>query len=332
MSKLRKIWHSLRKEGWQSLSEKIWEQGYCYGCGACVIVCPMNALDFNEKINKESTPILNGECKNYFSCEAVCPALNPRDLPLPLSEVWAAKSRDESVEGQDGGATTTILLTLLERNEIDGVVHTRITQGYEPMAQLSVNPQEIKQGRRSSYIFVPLASLIRRAVIEEGMRIAVVGTPCVISGLGNIQRYNPRIFGDKIKLTISLFCTEIFQKEEFRKIALIENHKSITKVEIRRKASFMHGEETWTLPNKALKSATRSGCNYCRALISPAADLGVGAVDSELDETTLVILTKTGQNALHTAQNSLILRHLGESFPKINRLIKKKRRQKFPYS
>lgn len=329
MSRLKDFWHKLaRKKGWESLQQEIWQSGYCYGCGACVVVCPMGCLEFKDP--EGSTPALTGECKNYFSCEAVCPALNPRNHTLDLTEVWAAKALDSTLKGQDGSATTAILTALLEHGEIDAVIHAKLSEGYQPIAQLSREPWEVIQGSRSSYAFVSLASAIRTALIDEKLTIAVVGTPCVISGLGNIRRYDPRIFGNKLKLAISLFCTEIFQRKPFLEIARQENRQSISKIEIRRRATFFDDSTSWTLPTKTLRPTIRSGCQFCRDLISPDADLGMGAVDSAIDETTIVTFTAAGQAALRLAKDALSLRRLEGPFQHITRLAKKKKKRKHP--
>ncbi|MFW9915728.1 MAG: Coenzyme F420 hydrogenase/dehydrogenase, beta subunit C-terminal domain [Candidatus Thorarchaeota archaeon] len=329
MNRLKDFWHKLaRKKGWHSLQQHIWQSGHCYGCGACVIVCPMGCLEFKDP--EGSTPALTGECKNYFSCEAVCPALHPRNQRLDLAEVWAAKALDRTLKGQDGSATTAILTVLLESGEIDAVIHTRLSEGYQPIAQLSREPWEVAQGSRSAYTFVSLASAIRTALIDEQLTVAVVGMPCVISGLANIRRYHPRIFRNRLKLAVSLFCTEIFQRKPFLEIGSRGKSQSISKIEIRRQATFFGDSTSWTLPTKTLRPAIRSGCRFCRDLISPDADLGMGAVDSAIDETTIVTFTAAGQAALRLAKDSLSLRRLEGPFPHITRLAKKKKKRKHP--
>lgn len=60
------------------LKSEVWDTGRCSGCGACVAVCPADALFFDEG-EMVTSPRSNGYCKQATdgvscgACYAVCP-------------------------------------------------------------------------------------------------------------------------------------------------------------------------------------------------------------------------------------------------------------------
>ena len=189
----------------------------CTYCGTCVAVCPMNSLIAdNEKIQ------LVGKCNSCGLCFGVCPGmgvsfnkLNERifgevsdDIIGIHRSVYIAHSKDENIRknGSSGGVVTTLLLYALEKKIIDGaiVVGMRSDQPWKYEIKIAKTAEEIIEASQSKYTIVPLNSVLRKLESETGS-FAVVGLPCHIQGIRNLQSigWEP---AKKIKFLIGLFC------------------------------------------------------------------------------------------------------------------------------
>ena len=52
----------------ESLEKSVVDAGKCLGCGACVVVCPFNCLEY-----ENGSPSIVQECKICGICPQVCP-------------------------------------------------------------------------------------------------------------------------------------------------------------------------------------------------------------------------------------------------------------------
>ena len=84
------------------LKSEVWDTKKCSGCGACVAVCPADALSFAEG-EMVATPRSNGYCKQATdnvpcgACYAVCPRTSDQqnDTLGAYLELFSAKSTFE---------------------------------------------------------------------------------------------------------------------------------------------------------------------------------------------------------------------------------------------
>ena len=54
----------------------------CTGCGACLNICPSNAIFFDEHKYGFAVPVVDiGKCTNCGKCKKVCPTLNIKFNP-----------------------------------------------------------------------------------------------------------------------------------------------------------------------------------------------------------------------------------------------------------
>ena len=100
----------------------------CFGCGACVLVCPEKALqtDLSKGIY---LPVINRDrCINCGKCKILCPATGYGDGTRDIGEaqkqflaedcagVWAggAKEKELRIEASAGGVVTSIVKYALE--------------------------------------------------------------------------------------------------------------------------------------------------------------------------------------------------------------------------
>ncbi|MDD1694435.1 MAG: Coenzyme F420 hydrogenase/dehydrogenase, beta subunit C-terminal domain, partial [Methanoregula sp.] len=205
------------------LKSEVWDTGKCSGCGACVAVCPADALFFKEG-EMVASPASNGYCKQATdsvpcgACYAVCPRTTEQPkLELgDYQEIVTAKAAFDIPRKQSGGAVTAILAHALDEGLIDAVV--TVTEDHwtlKPSSVVITKSDVLIQQAGSRYSWwVPLLAALKNAVIEKKCKkIAVVGVPCAVQALARIRSSDNDLlkpFGKSLRLVIGLFCTETF--------------------------------------------------------------------------------------------------------------------------
>ncbi|MDD2473587.1 MAG: coenzyme F420 hydrogenase/dehydrogenase beta subunit N-terminal domain-containing protein, partial [Methanoculleus sp.] len=205
----------------KDLESEVWATNLCSGCGACVAVCPADALRFAPEDN--TAPVNIGYCKAENdnvpcgACYAACPRTDLAAQGKMLGacqEVVAARSVFPVERKQSGGAVTAILVNALDEGLIDAVVTvTRDPWTMKPSSAVITSSDALIQHAGSRYAWwVPLLASLKEAVVtRKYRRIAVVGVPCVARATQMIRTSNHDLlkpYAKEIRLVIGLFCTE----------------------------------------------------------------------------------------------------------------------------
>jgi coenzyme F420 hydrogenase subunit beta len=303
------------EEGFGLLQEEVISRGNCSGCGACVALCPEKVLEIDER------PVLRGECTNCGYCMALCPRayLPERELetavfstdtddPLGYRKAQvAARSKVGEILNrcQDGGFVTTLLKHALERGIIDGAIvagRDLETPG-KALPVLATDPEKILVDAGSKYSHSPNLALLRAAE-EEGLRsLAVVGLPCHIQGLRNLEKrpIEDVDLGRLVKLSIGLFCMGNFDRGLAH---LIEGRcgfpiGEVEKSAIQGKWFIANGRgQRVKIPLPEVLSHKREGCMGCRDFTSRLSDFSVGSVGSPEGYSTVFARTKLAAEIL----------------------------------
>jgi len=227
----------LKRDGFEILLYKnVISKGLCTACGACVGVCPNNAIFIEGVI-----PKLRGSCEGCGSCYQACPG---KEIRIDLMEqrifgrarksnenrigihtsCYTANSTNTQVRknATSGGVITGLLMYAFEKDLIDGALVTAENPGNpaRPMPMVATSLKDLASSQKTKYMLIPggLLSALREAVVEKRLtRIAVVGSPCHIHAVRKIQtstsRYLDVTFGQKIKYTLGLHCAFNFFPE-----------------------------------------------------------------------------------------------------------------------
>ncbi|WP_320168293.1 polysaccharide pyruvyl transferase family protein [Mangrovibacterium marinum] len=113
-------------------------------------------------------------------------------------------------QSASGGILSTLLVKLLELNEIDGVLHAKQLEGNNNspyfQAHLSKTIAEIHENRSSFYAPIDFSSALSSILSDDTLQsVAIVGTPCVISAIKRFYRLNTALKQKKI-LLFALVC------------------------------------------------------------------------------------------------------------------------------
>jgi coenzyme F420 hydrogenase subunit beta len=309
------------------LKKEVWDTGLCARCGACVAVCPADALFFRQVAEGASrlSPESTGYCKMETdgvpcgACYRACPRTGERSAPRSLLgetiEIVAARAAFPVAQKQSGGAVTAILKSALEEGAIDAVVTvTADPWTLKPRSEVITDAGVLVTHAGSRYNWhVPLLASLKEAVVERKcQRIAVVGVPCAVQAVQKIRESDfdlLRPFGKAIRLVIGLFCTESFEYGMLVEGAL-HRERGIEPWAVRRldvkgalEVTLDDGTAV-TIPLAELESCIPAGCSTCTDFAALNADISAGAVGSPEGFTTLLVRTPAGKGFVDRARAS----------------------------
>jgi coenzyme F420 hydrogenase subunit beta len=309
----------MAQKSYLDLKAEVWDTGKCSGCGACVAVCPADAISFKEG-EMVTSPVSTGYCKQATdtvacgACYSVCPRTGPQPAETlgRYLELASAKAAFDIPHKQSGGAVTAILASALDAGLIDAVVtvtEDRFT--LKPSSVIITKSEVLVQQAGSRYSWwVPLLAALKTAVVERKFRrIAVVGVPCAVQALARIRSSENDLlkpYAKAVRLVIGLFCTETFDYTSLVHGKLhakyhLEAHE-IRKLDVKGKLEILKNDGTITnVPLAELETCIRKGCHFCTDLTSLDADISAGSVGSPSGTTTLIIRTKTGKAFVDSA-------------------------------
>ncbi len=297
------------------------DKDLCCGCGLCVAICPVNAIDYSNgkfAINQEF-------CINCGICFACCPRsffpktlkkvkvsedskIKTSDQINSYYEVYTAHSTDHAIMSfaQDGGVVTTLLKTAFEVGMIDGALAVSSSdEPHKPAPIIIENGENLLKTAGTRYSNSPSLKILEES--KKYNNIAVVGTPCMMEALKKISVYPlNKPFYDNITLKIGLFCMESFDYQEILNLLKNEFDKSVDdvkKMDIDKGRFFLYNNDGTSvdIPLKKIKKYGRLGCFFCDDLTSEQADISVGSIGSQPGWSTVIIRSKKGAELFQKA-------------------------------
>jgi coenzyme F420-reducing hydrogenase beta subunit len=264
----------------------------CIGCGACALVCPTNSrrIQINnyptlpEDVEKIEQQFLKGKKDENFGV---------------YSEVFAAKS---SIDGQDGGVATALLVSGMQRGLFDAAIVVQRTDGYNSEAIIAENVDDIIKARGTKYLRVKMMSKLSELIDKGKKKIAVVGTACEVRAARKIQQIVLKEYPDVEITIIGLFCFEAFDyeklKEETKRLLGVDLDKA-EKTQIHKGKYIVQvdGKE-YSCKVRDLNKAIEKGCAYCDDFAAKLADISVGSVGSPDGYSTVIVRSDEGKRLL----------------------------------
>ena len=190
------------KNGFAALSTVI--AFACSRCGLCAGLCPAGAIEMRETI-----PTLVGECTKCGFCYQGC----PRSF-FPLSRIkgkyfgreeneiekrvgrcvdrFTSRSLTDGIfeQGATGGTATALLYYLLERGEVNAVLHLGSIHEdcyicHHAKTIVSTRPEDTLRGCRSKNQLTPILHDLKK--VAHYKRFALVGLSCHVEGVRKLQ-------------------------------------------------------------------------------------------------------------------------------------------------
>ena len=330
-------------KNYRDLKSEVWDTGKCSGCGACVAVCPADAISFDEG-EMVLAPKSNGYCKQATdsvpcgACYSVCPRVGeqPAETLGKYLDLACGKSAFEVPHKQSGGAVTAILANALDQGLIDAIVTVMEDRWTLKPSSVIITKSDVliqQAGSRYSW-WVPLLAALKHAVVEcKFKRVAVIGVPCAVQAVARMRGSDNDLlkpYGKAIRLVIGLFCTETFDYTALIEGKLHTQYKlaphEIKKLDVKGKLEVLKQDGTTTIvPLAELETCIRKGCHYCTDLTAVLSDISAGSIGSPAGKTTLIIRTPTGKGFIESAvQNHKLILSPGVDTSVIEKLASAK--------
>jgi coenzyme F420-reducing hydrogenase beta subunit len=275
----------------------------CIGCGSCYLVCPTDAIKKMTNIYPLTSEDIE-EIENKY-------LVGERDDVLGVySDIVAGKT---SIDGQDGGMVTSLLIKGMENGIFDAAIVVQRKDGYNPEIVVATNVDEIKRARGTKYLRVPIVSKLEETLKQGKRKIAVVCTPCEVRAVRKYQKVHlEREFPDAEITILGLFCFESFDyiglKEETERIMGVDlDQASKTQISSGNYVVTVNGID-YSCNVRELGNAANKGCSYCDDLTSQLADISLGSVGSPEGYSTVIVRSEVGKRLLDATdfQNSQI--------------------------
>lgn len=306
----------------------------CCSCGACILACPQNAIQFEETAGGLVHPSIDTSlCTECGFCVKVCPGLRLSETVLeqlpdnPFAgnalTSYLGKASDTKIHtnGQSGGVTTALLKYAFENDIIDSALVVTMEEGAPPRPRpfLATSPDELSQTQKSKYTPVPLLSALKDT--PQVGRFAVVGTPCQIHGLKNLVSEFPAKF-EGLSFSIGLFCDRMMTSAaiDFLINEAGMNTKEKTLLNFRDKSCggypgnvsvTRNDGKTVVLPSAKRMQIkdffTPPRCRICFDKMNVLCDIAVGDpwgisdYDKSKGETVFIARTEKGENLIRSA-------------------------------
>lgn len=347
---------------WTDLFREIIEPGFCYACGGCSSICPVEVIEFLEEHPKFTGewPALVGECIDCGACLQACPCYWDRvhgenddkefigtfhesqdDEPTML---LAYAADDElRMAGQSGGVVSAILQAAQQEGKIDAGTVLVEKGGFTKVDSVAATgPDQIIKGAGSKFVSFPsLEGILQlRSSWDESDATVFIGVPCMIKSMNWMQKVRTDRL-DRTCTTIGLLCTMIFHPDKLQKYLLdqgIDLDQQVKKMAIRAGMLrlMLKDGSTKKMPIAPVDDvAAREGCHYCLDFAAETADLAVGEVGVPDGTSFVLVRTQRGRDLLNTAiQNeALVVKEFPEkTMPRLLRVNRYKKKRKAPPS
>ena len=220
---------------------EICDRLHCTACGACMCVCPMDAISFEKNEKGFSYPRINKNCIECGACQTICPRNTSISFNYCEPKVYAAFTRDKYTRENSsaGGIFTELSKCIFDANGV--VFASRFKERCNGVLFDSCNTiDELGKFRGSKYVQSSTGYIYRQVKKElvSGKEVLFIGVPCQVDGL---KKFLGKDYDNL--LTIDIICHGVPSPklwEEYCSFLEKKNDAHITNV------SFRYKKPNWT--------------------------------------------------------------------------------------
>lgn len=217
----------------------------CSGCGACLNICPMNAISKGENKQGFFYPKVEADkCIGCGKCTKVCPVLNPYEGNVEEPIAYSMRAEDEiRKESSSGGIFTLLANYILDR---DGIICGAEMDKDFSVAHVCVDSKEkLSKLKKSKYVQSDTGYIYREIEehLKNGKRVLFTGCPCQVAAARNYFKNN----ADNLFL-VDIFCHGV-PSNKMLKDYINENFSldKISEVQFRNKEKGWRCDHIWTV-------------------------------------------------------------------------------------
>jgi len=193
----------------------------CTGCGACMNICPKDAIKMQADQEGFLIPEISYEkCIHCGLCKKICPTLANKSYIKEHVSCYAVMAHDDvRMVSSSGGAFTLLAEQVLEQGGV--VCGAAWTEDYRVKHVIVKTKEELRILRGSKYVQSDTSWMYRetKKLLDQGQKVLYTGMPCQIDGL---LHYLQKDYDNLI--TVDLLCRGIASNELFKRF-VEENYK-----------------------------------------------------------------------------------------------------------
>lgn len=203
----------------------------CTGCGACVSICPKDALTLVPDKEGFYMPKLDeSKCIDCHLCEKTCQVFDTESSSSNFRMPYMTKSRDREIvkESSSGGAFTLLADKIISEGGI--VYGARYDFEKEKLIQDCTENCSLSDLRKSKYIESYLGTTFREIGqhLKNSKKVLYVGTPCQVEGL--VDYLNTKRIARENLLLVRFVCHGVPANEFFSEYLRYEEQKHNSKI------------------------------------------------------------------------------------------------------
>jgi coenzyme F420 hydrogenase subunit beta len=266
----------------------------CMACELCSSACPSDVNYPRFILGLRAEALKSGTEKIHLS------ELEERFLEGERNENYGiyreVKAAKTAIRGQDGGVVTSLLIEGMKNGFFDSAIVVQKGRSPQVEAVIAEDPMEVLAAKGTKYQLLPVPGKLVEAIKERGKkRIGVVGLPCQVLGIREIQKAVPEM---------DLFVIGLFCMENFEYLRLRQRVEELLKADLDRaeKADITKGNFIVTDGGRQasckvteLQDAVRRNCTFCTDFTSRLADISVGSVGSPAGYSTVITRSRKGE-------------------------------------
>jgi coenzyme F420 hydrogenase subunit beta len=209
-----------RGTGQKELVEEVLDAGLCTGCGACVGLCPYQAIHGDSTVALHRCDIKTGRCwafcprtKADFTAlrRYAAPDADWAESLGPVRGFYLCRARDAANRkaGQHGGTVTALVQLALREGLITAAVLTGPGERLLPSALTVTDPAKVPETGKSRFVVSPVLAEFNRAAREGTGLIGLVATPCQALSVAKRRMAGRSLEDravDRLGLVVGLFC------------------------------------------------------------------------------------------------------------------------------
>jgi coenzyme F420 hydrogenase subunit beta len=287
---------AVKAESQKFLKKYVLDEGLCTGCGACVGLCPYQAIYHDRTVQLHNCDLEDGRC--YAFCPRTVADLaairelifEPADLTPEIGAVkgyyFSRAINPELRAVAQHGATVTALMELaLMEGLIDSAIVSSRDQEFAQNVAIVNDPDAIRKNAKSKFTVSPIVAAFNQLVTEDKGNIGVVTTPCQALALAKMKlkpgnEDMARI--NQLKLVVGLYCGWTLSAEKYAKMLLEKNIRpeSITGMEYpagKNVLEIFTNNGMKAIPFDEAYACVRESCKYCVDSTAEFADVSVGS-------------------------------------------------------
>lgn len=178
------------------------EKKRCTGCGACLNICPVDAIHMEKNAQGFFYPVVDpAVCVDCKRCEKICPKLHSHQGNSDSPECYAIRARDSvSAVSSSGGMFSVLAEYVLKRRGV--VCGAAMEQDFRVHHICIDREEDLPKLRQSKYVQSDMGMVYReiRSNLDRNIRVLFVGCPCQVAAARNY-------FGESsLILYVDLLC------------------------------------------------------------------------------------------------------------------------------